>query len=118
MKSNKINICHSAHSVLLSLPSLAWCFSDRMPEKHKADAWQYRQKKNLYLCTFVKNKDTRTEEHKANAMKNNQINICHSAHSVLLSLPSQTWLFFRQNDRMKHKWLTHGDFLDRMTEKT
>ena len=43
------------------------------------------KRKNLYLCAFVKNKDTRTEEHKANTMKNNQINICHSAHPVLLS---------------------------------
>ena len=43
------------------------------------------KRKNLYLCAFVKNKDTRTEGHKANTMKNNQITICHSAHSVLLS---------------------------------
>ena len=43
------------------------------------------KRKNLYLCAFVKNKDTRTEEHKANTMKNNQINICHSAHYVILS---------------------------------
>ena len=43
------------------------------------------KRKNLYLCAFVKNKDTRTEEHKANTMKNNQINIYHSAHPVLLS---------------------------------
>ena len=43
------------------------------------------KRKNLYLCAFVKNKDTRTEDHKTNTMKNIQINICHSAHPVLLS---------------------------------
>ena len=61
-------------------------FLDRMTEKNiKLTLGNIDKRKNLYLCAFVKNKDTRTEEHKANTMKNNQINIYHSADSVLLS---------------------------------
>ena len=63
-----------------------------------ADAWGFfgqNDRKNIKLtrgnidkrkiCTYVLLSKTKTEEHKANAMKNNQINICHSAQYVLLS---------------------------------
>ena len=88
----------------------AWViFWDRMPEKHKANAWQYRQKKNLYLCAFVKNKDTRTEEHKANAMNFNKINFYLSTHYVFLSKSLlRCGVFFRQNE---HKYKSFILFL-------
>ena len=127
MKNNKINICHPAHSVLLSkktrsrevvkkarkattahlfkggcrvategIKFCSFCpsvlsfpgvvfFRQNDRTDIKLTRGNIDKRKNLYLCAFVKNKDSRTEEHKANAMKNNKINICHSAHSVLLS---------------------------------
>ena len=48
-----------------------------------------KNRQNRKICAYVKNKDTRTEEHKANAMKLNKIKTCLSAHYVFLPKPSQ-----------------------------
>jgi thioredoxin-related protein len=78
-----IKFCSLCLSVL-SFPGVVF-FRQNDRKNIKLTHGNIDKRKNLYLCTFVKNKDTRTEEHKANTMKNNQINICHSAHYVILS---------------------------------
>ena len=40
-------------------------------------------------------------------MKFNKISFCPSV------LFFQAWCFFRQNARMKHKWLTRGEYIDK-----
>ena len=64
-KLNKIKIyLLLIMSFCLNLSRREWFF-DRMPEKHKVNALKNRQ--NRKICAFVKNKDTRTEEQKADA---------------------------------------------------
>ena len=55
----------------------------------------------MCFCAYVKNKDTRTEEHKANALKLNKIKIYLSALYVFLSKPFQARVFFRGDNLLQ-----------------
>ena len=88
----------------------AWGFFGQNDRKNiKLTRGNIGKRKNLYLCAFVKNKDTRTEEHKANAMNFNKIEFHLSTHYVFLSKSLlRSGVFFRQNE---HKYKSFILFL-------
>ena len=59
MKHNKINFCHSAHYVLLSLFFTRGVFRQNARMKHKRLTRGNIDKRKI--CAYVKNKDTRND---------------------------------------------------------
>ena len=79
---------HFIFGVFLPVCGTRRTVSDRLGRM--VDTWCFiRQNARMNIKRLTRgNIDTRTEEHKANAMKHNKINFCPSAPSVLLSLIS------------------------------